>query len=33
MLKGPDALAFLREQAVEFLAVDAAGAVFHEGMA
>jgi thiamine biosynthesis lipoprotein len=32
MLKGPDALAFLREQAVEFLAVDAAGAVFHEGM-
>ena len=33
MLKGPDALAFLREQAVEFLAVDAGGAVFHEGMA
>jgi FAD:protein FMN transferase len=33
MLKGPDALAFLREQAVEFLAVDAMGAMFHEGMA
>ena len=33
MLKGPDALAFLREQAVDFLAVDAVGAVFHEGMA
>ena len=33
MLKGPDGLAFLREQAVDFLAVDATGAVFHEGMA
>ena len=33
MLKGADALAFLREQAVDFLAVDATGALFHEGMA
>ena len=33
MLKGDDALAFLREQAVDFLAVDADGALFHEGMA
>jgi thiamine biosynthesis lipoprotein len=32
MLKGSDALAFLREQAVDFLAVDAAGTTFHEGM-
>jgi thiamine biosynthesis lipoprotein len=33
MLKGDDALAFLRDQAVDFLAVDAAGTVFHEGTA
>lgn len=31
MLKGDGALEFLREQAVEFLAVDAAGQAFHEG--
>jgi FAD:protein FMN transferase len=33
MLKGGDALAFLRDQAVNFLAVDAAGTVFHEDTA
>jgi len=32
MLKGADALAFLREQAVDFLAVDAAGRLYHEGL-
>jgi thiamine biosynthesis lipoprotein len=32
MLKGGDGLAFLRGEAVNFLAVDAQGAVCHEGM-
>jgi len=31
MLKGDDALEFLREQTVEFLAIDASGQIFHEG--
>ena len=33
MLKGADAPAFLRAQAVEFLAVDSTGAIFHDGPA